>query len=86
MTERVCRAMPDCGRSVVARGLCELHYRQELRGQPFHAFPRALVHGSRMTGLKIRVSDETRAALGEHPHRQARLILEEWAKLHPAKE
>jgi hypothetical protein len=34
--------------------------------------------------LATRNSD-TRAALGEHPHTQARLILEEWAKLHPAK-
>jgi hypothetical protein len=85
MEKRVCRAMPDCGRSVIARGLCELHCRQELSGEPFRAVPRSLIHGSRMTGIMVGVSAETRAALGEHPHTQARLILEEWAKLNPVK-
>jgi len=84
MEKRVCRAMPDCGRSVIARGLCEVHYQQELRGEPFRPFGRIMV-GGRMTGLKVRVSNETRAALGEHPHKRARIILEEWAKLNPAK-
>jgi hypothetical protein len=34
--------------------------------------------------LATRNSD-TRAALGEHPHKQARIILEEWAKRQKAK-
>jgi hypothetical protein len=84
MEKRVCRAMPDCGRSVAARGLCEIHYRQELRGEPFRPIGRIMV-GGRMTGLKVRVSADTRAALGPHPHKQARLVLEAWAKRHPAK-
>jgi hypothetical protein len=75
----------DCGRSVIARGLCDLHYQQELRGEPFRAVPRIMIHGSRMAGLRVYLTAETRAALGEHPHTQARLILEEWAKLNPAK-
>jgi hypothetical protein len=62
----------------------QLHYQQELRGEPFRAIGRIMV-GGRMTSLKVRVSAETRAALGEHPYKQARLVLEEWAKLHPAK-
>ena len=33
-----------------------------------------------MTGLMVRVNYETRLALGVNPHRQARIVLEEWAK------
>jgi hypothetical protein len=36
--------------------------------------------GGRMVGLRIRVNSETQAALGAHPQKQARLVLEEWAK------
>jgi hypothetical protein len=38
-----------------------------------------------MVGLRIRVNSETQAALGAHPQKQARLVLEEWARRHPAK-
>jgi hypothetical protein len=38
-----------------------------------------------MVGLRVRVNSETRAALGAHPQKQARLVLEEWARRHPAK-
>jgi hypothetical protein len=27
MNERRCKALPDCGRPVTARGLCQSHYR-----------------------------------------------------------
>lgn len=85
MTERVCKALPDCGRPVTARGLCQSHYRQALRGEPFRPIGRILV-GVRMVGLRVRVNSETQAALGPHPQKQARLVLEEWARRHPAKE
>jgi hypothetical protein len=78
MNERRCKALPDCGRPVTARGLCQSHYRQALRGEPFRPVGRLMV-GGRMVGLRIRVNSETRAALGAHPQKQARLVLEEWA-------
>jgi hypothetical protein len=42
--------------------------------------------GGRMVGLRVRVNSETQAALGAHPQKHARLVLEEWAKRHPTKE
>ena len=80
MKEQVCRALPDCGRPVMARGLCQTHYNQDRRGESFRPVKSILVGGTRMTSIQVRVNYETRRALGLHPNKQARLVLEEWAK------
>ena len=77
-------SFPDCGRPLTARGLCQSHYGQARRGETLRPVARLMV-GGRMVGLKVFMSTSTRAALGPHPHKQARLVLEEWAKAHPAK-
>ena len=80
---KTCTAVPGCDRPAAYTGLCATHYVQRRRGRPFT--PIRPVSKQRGRLLHVTISKETRAALGEHPLTQARLVLEAWAKRQLAK-
>jgi hypothetical protein len=79
---KTCTAMRDCGRPVWARSLCQSHYRQFKRGEPFR---RIRASSGKALTVTARITPETRDALGPHPSTKARAVLHAWAKRNPPK-
>lgn len=52
MTKNVCTATPDCDRAVLAKGLCNAHYLQQKRGEPFRKPRKAAATYRNADGLK----------------------------------